>query len=306
MTSSSPYVISGASVHIGGAIATSLLAMHLPVRVIGRSPSLLAPLVAKGAEAAVGSLEDTAFLTRALAGARAAFVMIPHNLSTPDFAAYSARVSAAYVDALKTSPATHAVVLSSIGAHHATGLGPISLLHRHEARLAELARLHQLVLRPAYFMENHLQGIPLITGMGIYGSPAKPELSFAQIATSDIAAVAARRLAALDFSGRSVVELLGARDYTMLESTRILGTAIGRPQLPYVPFPYADARGAMISMGISASVADGFVEMYQGFNGGLAAATQPRSAATTTPTTLEQFATAVFAPACAAKGHARG
>jgi hypothetical protein len=59
-------------------------------------------------------------------------------------------------------------------------------------------------------------------------------------------------------------------------------------------------------MGISASVADGFVEMYQGFNGGLAAATQPRSAATTTPTTLEQFATAVFAPACAAKGHARG
>jgi len=292
-----PFVISGATGNIGKAIAQTLLARGVPVRVIGRTQDKLAALVAKGAEAAIGSLEDAAFLTTALAGAKAAFVMIPPNLNTPDFAAYRARVTEAFATALAKSPITHAVLLSSIGAHQPKGLGPISQLHQHELRLSQLSRLHQLVLRPAYFMENHLQGLMLIKGMGIYGSPAKPDLVFAQIATQDIAAVASQRLLALDFTGRNTLELLGARDYTMLETTKILGTAIGKPTLPYVPFPYADARGALISMGISASVADGFIEMYQGFNDGLAAPVQPRSAATTTPTTLEQFATTVFAPA---------
>jgi hypothetical protein len=62
----------------------------------------------------------------------------------------------------------------------------------------------------------------------------------------------------------------------------------------------------MLGMGISASVADGFLEMYQGFNQGLSAPTQARSPATTTATTLEQFAAAVFAPAFAGGKSAHG
>jgi uncharacterized protein YbjT (DUF2867 family) len=300
------YVVSGATGNIGKAIAKALLERGLPVRAIGRSKDKLASLTALGAEAAVGSLEDAVFLTGALAGAKAAFVMIPPNLQTPDFAAYRTRITEAFVSALAKSPLTHIVALSSIGAHQPAGLGPISQLHQHEQRLSQLGKLNTLFLRPAYFMENHLQGIMIIKGMGILGSPVKPDLAFAQIATKDIAEVAARRLMALDFTGRSTTELLGARDYTMLEATRILGTAIGKPQLPYVAFPYADARGAMISMGISASVADGFVEMYQGFNVGLALPVQARSPATATPTTLETFATAVFAPAFSGGKSAHG
>jgi uncharacterized protein YbjT (DUF2867 family) len=302
----SPYVISGASGNIGSAIAHALLAAKQPVRVIGRSAAKLAALVAKGAEAAIGSLEDARFLSGALSDAGAAFIMIPPNLATPDFAAYRTRVSEAFATALGAAKLSHAVVLSSIGAHQAGGLGPISELHRHEARLAQLPHLNQLILRPAFFMENHLQGVGLIKGLGIYGSPLSPDAAFPQIATRDIAAAAARRLLARDFNGRAVIELLGARDYTMTESTRILGAAIGKNDLKFVQFPVADARAAMLGMGISASVADGFIEMYQGFNQGLSAPTQARSPATTTPTTLEQFAAAVFAPAFAGGKSAHG
>ncbi len=302
----SPHVISGASGNIGSAITLALLAAKQRVRVIGRTAATLAPLVARGAEAAIGSLEDVRFLTTALADAGAAFIMIPPNITTPDFAAYRTRVSEAFAAALSASPLTHAVVLSSIGAHHPGGLGPISELHRHEARLAQLPHLNQLILRPAFFMENHLQGVGLIKGLGVYGSPLNPDVAFPQIATRDIAAVAARRLLARDFNGRAVVELHGSRDYTMNESTRILGAAIGKPDLKFVQFPFADARAAMLSMGISASVADGFLEMYQGFNQGLAAPTQARSPATTTPTTLEHFASTAFAPAFAGGKSAHG
>ncbi len=50
-------------------------------------------------------------------------------------------------------------------------------------------------------------------------------------------------------------------------------------------------------MGFSKSAADNFVEMYEAMNAGRIQATAKRTALSTTPTTLEQFAREVFAPA---------
>ncbi len=59
-------------------------------------------------------------------------------------------------------------------------------------------------------MENHLQGVGVIEGPGAtMAAPLRPDAAIPQIATRDIAAVAARRLLARDFNGRAVVELLG-------------------------------------------------------------------------------------------------
>ncbi|HMU95755.1 MAG TPA: hypothetical protein PKA08_03130, partial [Elusimicrobiota bacterium] len=80
------------------------------------------------------------------------------------------------------------------------------------------------------------------------------------------------------------------REVTMAEATRTIGAAIGKPGLPYVQFPYADARAAMIGLGMSADVADQFNEMYKAFNEGLVRPTQARGAQTTTPTSIEAFA----------------
>jgi len=83
----------------------------------------------------------------------------------------------------------------------------------------------------------------------------------------------------------------------MTEATRILGEAIGNPDLRYVQFPEEDARKAMSGMGMSDSVVDALLEMERGFNTGKIRPTRERSAENTTPTTLEEFARAIFAPA---------
>ena len=52
--------ITGATGNIGKVLAERLLARGVKVRAVARQAERLAPLVAKGAEARAGSLEDTA------------------------------------------------------------------------------------------------------------------------------------------------------------------------------------------------------------------------------------------------------
>ncbi len=284
------YAITGATGNTGKRIAEALLAKGERARVIGRSAERLQPLVDRGAEPFVASLDDVGAMTRALRGARAAYLMIPPSYGEPDFRGYQNRVGQALAAALSAAGISHVVNLSSVGAHLATGVGPINGLHDQEERLNRLAGVNVLHLRPASFMENVFFNINLIKQAGINGTPLRADLAIPMIATQDIAAVATRRLLALDFSGKTTQELLGPRDMSMTEATRILGQAIGKPDLPYVQFPYEEAEKAMIGMGLSPNVARAFIEMYRAFNDGILHPTEPRSAANTTPTSFEEFA----------------
>jgi len=291
------HVVCGATGHVGGIIASRLLDAKKKVRVVGRSADRLAPLAARGAEAAAGSMEDPAFLAKAFQGAAAAFVLVPPNYATKEFRAYQLRVVDAIGKALESARVPHALTLSSIGAHLAKDNGPIAALHALEERLDRISGLAVLHLRPGYFMENHLSGIGMVKGMGIYGSALRADLKLAQIATRDIGEVAARRMLALDWKGNGVLELHGPRDLSMAEVTRALGKAIGKPDLAYVQFPYPDARKGMVQAGLQEEMADLYVDMSRGFNDGIVKPTQPRSKETTTPTTIEAFAAEVYAPA---------
>jgi uncharacterized protein YbjT (DUF2867 family) len=296
-TMASTVAVMGATGHVGGAIARGLREAGVAVRAIGRSRDRLQPLAQAGAEIAEGSVDDAAFLAHAFDGAAAAFVMVPPNLQASDARGYQRRVAEVAAAAITKTGLSHAVMLSSVGADKATGTGPIEGLHEMEMRLDAIAALHVVHLRPAYFMENHMMSIGLIKSAGINGTPLRPDLSMPTIATKDIAAVAADLLARRSFTGHATKELQGPRDYTPQEATAILGMAIGRPDLPYAQFPYEDALKAMTAAGLSPSVAADFVELYRGLNEGRVTALEPRSGANTTPTTLEEFAATVFAPA---------
>lgn len=294
------YAITGATGNTGRRIAEALLEKGRQVRVVGRSMERLKGLAARGAKPVVASLDDLAAMTRALQGARAAYLMIPPSYGEPDFRGYQNRVGQALAEAVSAARVSHVVNLSSVGAHLAERVGPINGLHDQEQRLNRLAGVHVLHLRPVSFMENVLFNINLIKQTGINGTPLRADLAIPMIATQDIAAVAARRLLALDFSGKTTQELLGPREISMTEATRIIGKAIRKPDLPYVQFPYEDAEQAMIRTGMSPDTARAFVEMYRAFNDGLLRPTEPRSAANTTPTSFEAFAT-TFAVAYAAQ-----
>jgi uncharacterized protein YbjT (DUF2867 family) len=288
------YVITGATGNIGGVIANKLLEQGKRVRAIARDAGRLQSLGAKGAEILSGSLEDDAFLTGAFQGATAVFAMNPPNLQAENLRRYQDRISQALASGLKQARISYVVDLSSVGAEVPKGTGPIAGLHAQEERFNQL-EAHVLHLRPAFFMENLLAAIPMIRHMGTNGLALKGDLAIPMIATRDIGVVAAEHLLRLDFTGKSIVTLLGQRNLTMQEATRILGAAIGKPDLPYVQFGYEDAIQGMVQAGLSPDVAGNFVEMARAFNEGLIAPIA-RTPENTTPTSIEQFAE-VFASA---------
>lgn len=291
----SPYVVCGATGNVGSKIAHSLLAAGKPVRVIGRERVRLGPLAAAGAEPRPGDLEDADFLVNAFAGAQGVFAMIPPDYNASDMAGYQERVGESLVSALGKARVPRIVTLSSIGAHLSGGTGPIRGLHDFEAKAGRLRDAGVIHLRAAYFMENLLRSIPIIRGQGVNGSPIRPDTPIPMVATKDIADEAARLLLAENVVGHSVRYLLGPRDLTLSEATRIVGEAIGKPDLPYIRFPEDEARKAMYGMGMSDSAVEALLEMQRAFNDGRIRPTQERNASNTTPTTLEEFAQTVFA-----------
>ncbi len=288
----------GATGNIGRALVEKLLTSGVKVRAVGRDKNKLSHLEQQGAEILADSLEDTGFVVDALRGADAAFLMIPPHYNVPDLRADQRHLGASLIEAVKKSGINRVVVLSSLGAGLSAGTGPILGLHEFENAVRGIAGVSAVVLRPAYFMENHLGSIGLIKHAGINGSAMRADTRLPMVATRDIAEVAAEILRVPTFTGVTVREILGLRDYSMQEATAILGAAIGKPDLAYVQVSDDDYTKGLEGAGFSADVARNFVEMSAGFNAGIIQNTTQRSAANTSgTTTLEQFARDVFAPA---------
>ena len=287
-------VLMGATGNTGKVAAEALLSRGEKVRVLGRDAKKLQPFVARGAEVAAGDAADPAFLARAFAGADAAYTLIPPDMRAPDFRAHQDRVGEATVQALRHSGVKRVVFLSSVGADLPAGTGPIVGLHAQEERLRGLG-VDLLLLRPGYFFENLYASLPLIRHQGINGSAIAPEVKLSMIATRDIGAAAAAALAAKDFSGVQVRNLLGPRDYTMVEVTRILGAKIGKPDLAYVQFPYEAFGAALEQAGLTKDMARLYVEMSRAFNAGIVKPVGGRTPESTTPTPFESFASELAA-----------
>ncbi|HKT12887.1 MAG TPA: NmrA family NAD(P)-binding protein [Terriglobia bacterium] len=288
--------IVGASGNTGSVAADMLLAGGAEVRAIGRNAAHLEKLTSKGAEAFTADVTDAAALTRAFEGADAVYAMVPPNISEPDVPAYQASVSAALAEALTKARVPKAVVLSSIGADKPEKTGPVKGLHRLEERLSAIAGLDAIFLRAGYFMENLLPQVAVIQKLGMLAGPVRADLPLPFIATRDIGAAAAKLLLRRDFTGKQPRELLGQRDLTYAEIAPIIGKAIGKPGLSYTKVPDMMLRPALAQMGMSKSVANLLLEMAEALNSGYMVALEPRSAANTTPTTIETFISEVFLP----------
>jgi uncharacterized protein YbjT (DUF2867 family) len=296
------YTILGATGNIGSVISKALLEKGEKVRVVGRSAGRLQPFLKRGAEAFVGDVANAEAMTRALAGARAAFLMIPPSMASPDYRADQEKISDAISAAVKSVGLQYAVNLSSYGAQAPAGTGPITGLHNSEKKLNAIDRLNVLHLRPGYFFENHFAGIQMIHMMGIFGGALRGDLKIPMIATRDIGAYAAERLLKLDFNGKRTQELQGERDLTLTEVVAVIAKALRKPDLRYVQFPYEQIEKVLEQMGAQAKTVASFIEMFQGINNGIVAAMEPRSAANTTPTSIEAFVKEVFVPAYRGKG----
>jgi len=290
-------VITGATGNTGKPAAEALLAKGEKIRVLGRDASKLQPFVQKGAEAFVGTVEDPAFLRKAIQGATAAYVLIPPDMQTSDYRGHQEKIAAAYAAAIAESKVPYVVTLSSVGAELTEKSGPILGLHHLETKLNAIKGLNVLHLRPAGFMENLFMSVQPLRTMGMLPGPAPADTPEAMIAARDIGAFAAERLHARDFSGSSYQELHGQRDVTMKEVASIVGAAIGKPKLGYMQVPFMMLEPALVQTGLPKSTVALMIEMWKSMNSGTLKMHEPRNAKNTTPTSIETFVKEVFAPA---------
>lgn len=295
------YVVIGATGHTGSIVAEKLLAKREKVRAVGRDERRLERLKQAGAEAFVADVTDAAAMARALAGADAAYLMVPPNISSPNVSGYQERVNDAFASAVQQSGLRYAVVLSSVGADKSDRTGPVVGLHNLEKKLEAIPALNALFLRAGYFMENILPQVGIIQAVGNLAGPVRSDLALPMIATRDIGTVAADLLNRRDFQGKQRREVLGARDVTYAQIAKIVGTAIGRADLKYQQLPPAQLKPALTQMGMSPNMADLLLEMSDALNSGHMRALEPRSVQNTTPTPIETFVTEVFVPAYKAK-----
>jgi uncharacterized protein YbjT (DUF2867 family) len=285
----------GASGNTGGVVAATLLENGKKVRAVGRHPERLAALVKAGAETAVGDIEDAGFVRQALDGAEGAYVLIPPNMGANDFRGYQQRVVEAVGAGVEATGLRHLVLLSSIGAQHATGTGPIVGVHSFEQRLNAIATLNALYLRAGFFMENVLMGLGSVKSTGVYGGPMPAEAAVAMIAAADIGRYAGTRLARLDFTGKQVVHLLGPKAFSQNELVETLTRAVGKP-VRYVQVSLDVIEKGLQGSGVSPSTVAVFMEMYRAAGQGLVAPEQGGPVEHGV-TSFETFAKKVFTPA---------
>jgi uncharacterized protein YbjT (DUF2867 family) len=281
-------VITGATGQVGSKIVAKLLSKGKKVKALGRNQEKLNDLKKQGAIVENAEPNDVIALTNAFKGAEVVFLILPPNFQAKNVGQFHDEIGEAQIEAIKKANVKNVIFLSSQGASEYETTGVVVGVGRHEMRLNKLENVNVLSIRPTYFMENTLALIPMIETVGFIGTPIKNNVSLGLIATEDIAEIASQKLTALDFEGKSHIDLLGDRDYNHIEVAKIIGKAFGKPELPYVEFSYEDNKAALLNYGISESMADYFNKLYKGINDGVFI-TAKRTPETTTPTSYETF-----------------
>ncbi len=282
--------------HVGSTVADFLLEFggDIHVILIGRRPGPLKELLRRGAQASIGSLDDPDFLTKATEGADALFWVTPPGYGSDDVRAFQNRLGRAAAKAIRANQIARVVNLSSIGAHLSSGVGPIGGLYDVE-RLLNSAAVHITHLRPGFFFENLLWQVDSIQRKGQISLPISGDRRFPMIATRDIGRIAAARLASRGWIGHYTGELHGPADLSFDEAAEVLSKSLGR-RIEYVRCSREEARQSLLENALSENATNLILEMYEAVETEKLHPIEIRSARTTTPTTLAEFAREVIRP----------
>lgn len=288
------YTITGVTGHVGSATAAALLDRGSAVRVVTRDAARAterhAPWTARGAEAATADLADSGALEAAFAGSDGVFVLLPTDPSAGDDE--HRRLADSIATAVERSGVPHVVALSSVGADHAAGTGPIRWLHHLEQRLAGTGAVLTAV-RPFHFQEKVETVLDAVTGAGVYPVFAdSADVPLPMVATRDIGAAAAAAL--LDPPAASEVVDVSGPQTTEREVAEHLADLLGRP-VEVVTLPRGARVAAMVEAGLPPAFAEELAALYAAEEDGLLVPHGDRLVTGATPlrTTLQEVLGAV-------------
>jgi uncharacterized protein YbjT (DUF2867 family) len=261
------YAIAGVTGHTGSVAAETLLAQGKAVRVIVREAAKGSAWAQKGAEVAVASLDDVAALTAAFAGVAGAFVLLPpqSSIASPTPLESNRKLAGAIAQAVRAAKLPHVVLLSSVGAQHEKGTGPIQGVHHAERELTATGAAVTAV-RAAYFQENWGSVLGALA-QGVLPTFVPTGIRYPQVATRDIGRTVAAALVEGGKPGLQVIELAGPRDYTAHDIAAALAKLTGKP-VTAQEAPLDAVVPTFTSFGVSQAAAELYREMFAGIASG--------------------------------------
>lgn len=259
------YAVAGVSGNTGKVVAETLLAAGKKVRVIVRDSAKGQAWAKRGAEVAVADLADSSALTRALQDAEGAYLLVPPSFTATDYRAHQDDVSRALAAAVKDSAIPHVVLLSSVGAQHEKGTGPIAGLHYTETLLRQIPGVALSSLRAGYFYDNLAASLAAAKDAGVLPVFFPAQLAFPMVSTGDIGRLAASLL--LEGAAKSQIVDLGT-SHTVAEIAAVVGRLLGK-SVEVQEAPLEAVGPALIGAGLSADLAGLYAEMTAGVHRGL-------------------------------------
>jgi uncharacterized protein YbjT (DUF2867 family) len=268
------YVVAGATGRVGSVVARELQTLGGTPRVIVRTDSAARDWRDRGAEAAVGSLDDAAFLSDALRGVTGFFTLLPENVPPDDFHGTRRRMADAIAAAVKAAGGPRVVMLSAIAAVMPDGNGPAKDLHYCE-RVLRATGAPVTVLRACYFQENVSAAVPAVLQAGVYPNfLGNADVEFPMIATKDVGRFAADALVTWP-ALNSTIDLFGPR-YSIRQVAERLRAALGR-SVQVADIAPAEHVPALVAAGVPPPLAAILAEMFAAVaNGKIAPASERR------------------------------
>jgi uncharacterized protein YbjT (DUF2867 family) len=257
-------VIFGANGRAGGETAKALLEGGRPVRVVLRRAEQAEAWRARRADVAIADMKDADAVAAALEGASGAFLINPPPVSGDPYRSAEV-IGTALAQGARRAGLRKAVVLSSVGAQHASGTGVISTLHQMETSLADAAPAIAF-LRPGYYVETWSEVVEAVLGEGVLPTFLDPDLKIPMVSTIDVGRTAAA-LFSEEWTGKRVIELGGPDDWSAREVADAFAQVLGRPVMPaFIPGP--KRAGVYAEAGVPAQVAEALLGMYDGLASG--------------------------------------
>lgn len=254
------YVITGSLGHIGKPLATRLSKEGHAVTVISSNAARKQEIEAIGATAAIGTVEDTGFLTETFRGADAIFTMAPPDYSGSDWKAWIAGIGRNYVAAITSAGVKQVVNLSSIGAHMIENCGPVSGLSQVELAMDAMAGVNVHHLRAGYFYTNFLNTICQIKNQGIITGNYMADLKMVLVHPADIADIAAKALEDESYLGRGF-SYIASDEKTPAEIVAMIGKATGMLDLKWVERTDEEEFDDLLAIGLPEETARNYTEM---------------------------------------------
>lgn len=282
-------IITGSLGNIGKPLTKILLAAGHEVTVISSNSARTADIQNLGAVAKIGSVTDTEFLKQTFTRADALFAMTPPNLGGSNVIENTINAGKAYANAIQESGVKRVVMLSSIGADFPGGTGPITGLYHLEQLYSKLDEVAITFLRAGFFYTNFYNDVPLIKAAGIIGANYPANVSAPLVHPEDIAAAAAEELQRTA-TGKDIKYIVSDVRQPA-DFAKVLGAAIGKPELPWVEFTDEQSLQGMIQAGIPEEIAGLYTEMGTAFRTGkLSADFQKNNSPVNGKIKLEDFA----------------